>query len=72
LGDALKMQTTLREGPAAGCAELPHRPPVGAVTLAGLVVETDGSGGTVLRVHWVNCARRFETCLFRLEGPKCP
>jgi hypothetical protein len=48
--DALEMQTTLREGPAAGCAELPHRPPVGAVTMAVLVMETDGSGGTALRV----------------------
>jgi len=48
--DALKMQTTLREGPAAGCAELPHRPPVGAVMTAGLVMETDGSGGMALRV----------------------
>lgn len=69
--DALKMQTTLREGPAAGCAELPHRPPVGAVAMAGLVMETDGSGGTALRVigsvvHDVS--RRF----FRLEGSKCP
>jgi hypothetical protein len=44
------MQTTLREGPAAGCAELPHRPPVGAVTMAGLVMETDGSGGMALRI----------------------
>jgi hypothetical protein len=50
LVDALKMQTTLREGPAAGCAELPHRPPVGAVTMAGLVMETDSSGGMALRV----------------------
>lgn len=48
--DALKMQTTLREGPAAGCAELPHQPPVGAVMMAGLVMETDGSGGMALRV----------------------
>lgn len=37
------MQTTLREGPAAGCAELPHRPPVGVVTMAGSVMETDGA-----------------------------
>ena len=57
----LKIQTTLREGPVAGCAELPYWPPVGIV--AGL------SGGASR--HLVSSAWPFETCLFFLEGPKC-